>query len=124
MRFVALILPIAVVIVGCSPSYRPPVPHDVQQNRDKLVALTQVGQDISAFTGFRASEVIQGTKGAVCYRYPLGRTWFYDQYVIFVNGKVESWASPGDCAMLLRENGYSREVRPGTTGNEVTIRQR
>jgi hypothetical protein len=124
MRFVALILPIAVVIGGCSSNYRPPVPQDVQQNRDKLVALTQVGQDISAFTGFRAAEVIQGTKGAVCYRYPLGRTWFYDQYVVFVNGKVESWASPGDCQELLRQNGYSREVRPGTTANEITIRDR
>lgn len=124
MRFVALILPIAVVIGGCSSNYRPPVPQDVQQNRDKLVALTQVGQDISAFTGFRAAEVLQGTKGAVCYQYAIPGPWFYDQYVIFVNGKVESWASPGDCADLLRKNGYSREVRPGTTGNEITIRER
>jgi hypothetical protein len=124
MRFLALILPIAVVIGGCSSNYSPPVPQDVQQNRDRLLALTQVGQDVSAFAGFNAEEVIQGTKGAVCYRYRVGRTWFYDQHVIFVNGKVESWASPGDCQELLRQNGYSREVRPGTTANEITIRER
>ena len=124
MRFFALILPFAMVIGGCSSNYRPPVPKDVQDYNDRMDAITQVGQDISAFAGFRATEVVQGTKGAVCYQYAFPRPWFYDQYVIFVNGKVESWASPADCADLLRKNGYSREVRPGTSANEITIRQR
>jgi hypothetical protein len=124
MKFYVGVFSLALLLVGCGSNQHRTPPQSVQDYRDKLVSATKMGEDISSFSGFRAFQVRQGTQGAVCYQYELPRQWFYDMNVIFVNGKVDSWASPGDCDNLLRQNGFSREIRPGGEASDITIRAR